>query len=241
MRFWLFLGLSLSCGPGEPAGTDAGSGSSVSGETSTGGSTGDAPTTGAAASTGSEPTSACGRLEASRLPGDQRYCTCATEAGTYPDANACLVSLKSDNAEWLDCMCAIELAEPMYAKYIDCLAEAELGYGTCTTPLSCMEILGLGEQEAQCFDTYLAANAVCYKISKEAVLAEEACYDGSPPFMCGSGEPIPFIYLCDGVADCPDMSDEAEDLCQPVGPRRELRNAKAIHQDRKRGSLLGGA
>ena len=36
MRFWLFLVFSLSCGPVEPAGTDAGSGSPVSGEASTG-------------------------------------------------------------------------------------------------------------------------------------------------------------------------------------------------------------
>ncbi|MCY1004910.1 low-density lipoprotein receptor class A repeat-containing protein [Nannocystis pusilla] len=141
------------------------------------------------------------------------FCACAVEVGRYAEIEAC-VTANSDSSE-SDCFCQIEAMGSAHAEYVACLAEAVEGYTACVAPLTCDEQIDLGPQENECFGAFLDANHVCYKLSTEAVLAEEACLDVGPPFMCNSGEPIPNTYVCDGDDDCEDKSDESDGLCNP--------------------------
>ena len=210
--------LLLGC-PGRDKGDTEGSGGSTTGgvtspSTGTTGedSTTDTPTTGASSSTGEAPQSACDQYSAADVADIENFCACAVEVGRYAEIEACLAA-NSDGEEG-DCYCQIEEMDPAHAEYVACMAEAVAGYTACVAPLSCEEQIDLGPLENECFGAFLAANHVCYKLSAGAVLAEEACLDVGPPFMCKSGEPIPNLYVCDGDDDCKDMSDEADDLCQ---------------------------
>lgn len=203
--------LLSACRP--PTEGDSGSESSgVPTTETTGMSTTGAPTTGTGTTSGD--LNACGDLNAARHQNDEIYCACATEAKLYQDVDACIASLQAEGQQWLDCMCELESSDPMHAEYIECWAEAEAGYAMCTKSIDCSDLLSLGESESQCNSAFLGALHICYKTSKEAVLAEEECVDGVPPFTCGSGEPVPHVYLCDGEPDCMDMSDETGELCR---------------------------
>lgn len=221
---WLGCVLASGCPGPDKGDTDGSTGSTTQAGTQTTGvseaTTGDttatdSPTTGAgmSASSAGEPMTACEQFNAADLEGLEKYCSCAVESGSYPDVDACIAAQSEEQSE-NDCMCQIEAEDPAHAPYVACLAQANAGYNVCVAPLACKEYQELGPLESECFSAFLDANQVCYKISAAAVLAFEACDDWGPPFICGSGEPVPNIYLCDGDNDCADMSDEAEELCQ---------------------------
>lgn len=207
---WGLMCLTSTACPGRPTGDSATD--SSSGTTTDAGTTG-APTTGAAVTTtGSGLTAACEGLAAAALHDHQVYCPCAVELGLHPDVATCLASYERDDRTYIDCVCTLEIAETTHAEYITCITDAEVAYTTCVTPLSCQELQG--EMEWACFGAYLAARAACGKAFLASTLAVESeCHD-LPPFTCGSGELVPYSYTCDGVADCIDMSDEADKLCQ---------------------------
>lgn len=122
-------------------------------ETTTGDtSTMENPTTGAgmSASTAGEPMNACEQYNAADLEGLEKYCPCAVEFGSYPDAEACIAANSEDQGE-NDCLCQIEAVDPAHAPYVACLAEASAGYNACVAPLSCKDLVELGPLESECF------------------------------------------------------------------------------------------
>lgn len=171
------------------------------GEGSTGGST-----TGGGATTGGDPGIAedCAAGEMASDAAHLKTCMCDVEAGTYPDVDACLMDGPPAPPE--GCACQVYASDPEEAKFVGCSSDAAVAFAACLAPLACADEAA----KTQCTDDYFMALAECGspKMSTLAQLAIQC--GGAAPAMCRSGETIPETWVCDGQADCTDMSDEAD-------------------------------
>ncbi|MDC0715617.1 low-density lipoprotein receptor class A repeat-containing protein [Nannocystis bainbridge] len=192
-------------GPGDSTTTTSAGGSD--------GTTADAPTTdGSTSTTGGAMARACDRYAAAARAGVEQYCPCAVEFGFDPDVATCEEGRDPDSDGYVACLCELEAAEPMHAAYVDCRTAAELAYHECMAPVTCEQYDT--QPEWDCSGAFSGAYSACGKQFPAATVAIEGQCEDSPPFTCESGDVVPGTFICDGEADCADMSDEAETLCQ---------------------------
>lgn len=190
---------------GEP--TTGGTGDGSSGEATTGdgtgGGTGDGST---GAGTGGDP-GILADCMAGDMASDQAHmntCACDVEAGTYPDLDACLMAGPMPPPE--GCACQVYASSPAEAGFVGCSSAAIVAFAACLEPLMCAD----AAPRMKCTDDYFAALSDCGSPMTATLAQLEIQCGGAAPSMCGSGETIPDTWLCDGQADCADMSDEAD-------------------------------
>lgn len=200
------------------AGTDGTTGDGTTGSatddatteapTSTGGTTG-APTSGGE-STGDGTTGDPGIAEdcaAGDAASDQvqtQRCTCEVEAGNFPDVEACLTAGPPAPPE--GCACQVYAGLPEEAEFVGCSSAAVVAFAACMAPLMCADQAAI----MACTEDYFTALEDCGAPMTSTLAQLEIQCGGAEASMCGSGETIPATWVCDGQADCADMSDEAD-------------------------------
>lgn len=215
------LALVVGCkgdeGGSSSTGTESTAGTTTAG-TTTAGTTTDEPTTGVtggmtSGSTG-EGTSggpgggACEAYNKTQVMVAERICTCAVEAGDFPDVQSCLEILTEPPADAM-CRCDTLAAFPESDAAYQCVVDASPAL------VMCLEAAACGDQAAQmaCFDAFEMVAGQCPEPSKQADGAVGLQCQGEPAFMCTSGEQVPEYFTCDMEMDCKDGSDEAKDKC----------------------------
>lgn len=131
-------------------------------------------------------------------------CGCAVEEGTYPDVQTCLTDFGEgpEAQELRMCECEQVAADPSNASSEACWRSSYEAFLACITPLNCSE----KEAIDTCSEALFTDD--CGVLSKKtAVQIGLQCY-GNKPFMCESGETVLEAWICDGLDDCMDGSDE---------------------------------
>lgn len=175
----------------------------TTGETETTGvTTSGSGETGGATTGGSEIEMDCAAGVAASEQIEEHLCGCEVEAGIYPDLASCLASQPVD----LDpaCRCGVYSKHPEDGALVACLSHAVTEYLDCMVPAMCAE-----KPLDTCVQAYFKALESCGSFSNETLADVEIVCNQQEGHKCGSGEVIPESWLCDDVADCVDMSDEA--------------------------------
>lgn len=188
-------------GASEPS--ESGSGASGTGDsgTSSGADT-------SAGSSGEAPASvaedcAAGELAAGEV--DVYRCTCDVQDGLYPTIEVCL-DMQGQEQLVTGCSCDVYAQHPVEAAFIACQTDAVTSLAKCLNKMNCAEKTG----QELCVSIYFDALKQCPQPTKATTAQLEIECGGAVPMKCGSGEAVPLYWLCDGEADCADMSDESD-------------------------------